>query len=112
MLKDILDTRLMVKRAMKRYASKGDEGGGAHQWDVLRRVLDARQLSIKLLANVTYGYTAAGFSGRMPMAELADAIVQVRLTHQTQHLHFIVCCREIERTVNIGVGRAGNQIAS
>ena len=43
---------------------------------------------------------------------VADAIVQVRLTHQTQHFHFIVCCREIERTVNIGVGRAGNQIAS
>ena len=40
------------------------------------RVLDARQLAIKLLANVTYGYTAAGFSGRMPMAELADAVVQ------------------------------------
>ena len=25
----------------------------------------------------TDGYTSAGFSGRMPMAELADAIVQV-----------------------------------
>ncbi|RWW88038.1 hypothetical protein BHE74_00003103 [Ensete ventricosum] len=29
-----------------------------------------------LIANVTYGYTAAGFSGRMPCAELADSIVQ------------------------------------
>lgn len=29
-----------------------------------------------MIANVSYGYTAAGFSGRMPMAELADAIVQ------------------------------------
>ena len=27
---------------------------------MLRRVLDARQLALKLLANVTYGYTAAG----------------------------------------------------
>ncbi len=35
----------------------------------------ARQLALKLLANVTYGYTAAGFSGRMPCAEVADAIV-------------------------------------
>ena len=43
---------------------------------MLYRVLDARQLAIKLLANVTYGYTAAGYSGRMPMAELADAVVQ------------------------------------
>lgn len=25
---------------------------------------------------MTYGYTAAGFSGRMPCAELADSIVQ------------------------------------
>jgi len=33
---------------------------------------------LKLIANVTYGYAAAGFSGRMPCAELADAIVQVR----------------------------------
>ena len=43
---------------------------------MLQRVLDARQLGLKLLSNVTYGYTSAGFSGRMPMAELADAIVQ------------------------------------
>lgn len=30
-----------------------------------------------MIANVTYGYTSASFSGRMPMAELADSIVQV-----------------------------------
>jgi len=42
----------------------------------LLRSLNARQFGLKLIANVTYGYTAAGFSGRMPMAELADAIVQ------------------------------------
>ncbi|KAL6964780.1 DNA polymerase zeta [Sarracenia purpurea var. burkii] len=35
-----------------------------------------RQLALKLIANVTYGYTAAGYSGRMPCAELADSIVQ------------------------------------
>ena len=40
------------------------------------QVLNARQLALKLIANVTYGYTAAGFSGRMPCAELADSIVQ------------------------------------
>ena len=47
---------------------------------VLERVLNARQLALKLLANVTYGYTAAGFSGRMPCAQIADAIVQVMST--------------------------------
>lgn len=44
---------------------------------VLQRILNARQFGLKLIANVTYGYTAAGFSGRMPLAELADSIVQV-----------------------------------
>ena len=38
-------------------------------------MLDARQFALKMIANVTYGYTSASFSGRMPMAELADAIV-------------------------------------
>ena len=47
---------------------------------MLQRSLNARQFGLKLIANVTYGYTAAGFSGRMPMAELADAIVQARET--------------------------------
>jgi DNA polymerase zeta len=47
-------------------------GGGAVQ-----RTLNACQFALKLIANVTYGYTAANFSGRMPMSELADAIVQL-----------------------------------
>ena len=45
--------------------------------DAIAATLNARQFGLKLLANVTYGYTAASFSGRMPCAELADAIVQV-----------------------------------
>lgn len=67
LLKEILDTRIMVKAAMKRTPPSSK---------VLLRCLNARQFGLKLIANVTYGYTAAGFSGRMPMAELADAIVQ------------------------------------
>lgn len=70
LLREILDTRIMVKAAMKA-AGPADK--------LLLRVLNARQFGLKLIANVTYGYTAAGFSGRMPMAELADAIVQVGL---------------------------------
>lgn len=30
----------------------------------------------QFICNVTYGYTSAGFSGRMPAAEIADSIVQ------------------------------------
>jgi DNA polymerase zeta len=91
MVKEMLDTRVMVKRSMKRHCN-----GNKESQRVLQKVLDARQLAVKLLSNVTCktlkifllfvwlanikfisdGYTAAGFSGRMPMAELADAIVQ------------------------------------
>ncbi len=39
-------------------------------------MLNARQFGLKMIANVSYGYTAAGFSGRLPFAELADSIVQ------------------------------------
>ena len=46
---------------------------------VLQRILNARQFGLKMIANVSYGYTAAGFSGRMPFAELADSIVQASL---------------------------------
>lgn len=67
LLEEILDTRIMVKTAMKKLAP-GQQ--------VLHRIFNARQLALKLIANVTYGYTAAGFSGRMPCAELADSIVQ------------------------------------
>ncbi|KAH8022188.1 hypothetical protein HPB51_023038 [Rhipicephalus microplus] len=64
MLDEVLGTRIMVKKAMSQCANKG-----------LYRVLDAQQLSLKLIANVTYGYTAAGFSGRMPCVEVADSVV-------------------------------------
>ncbi|VAH26716.1 unnamed protein product [Triticum turgidum subsp. durum] len=67
LLEEILSTRIMVKQALKKLAPSQK---------VLQKILNARQLALKLIANVTYGYTAAGFSGRMPCAELADSIVQ------------------------------------
>ncbi|KAI1797881.1 hypothetical protein LXA43DRAFT_969080 [Ganoderma leucocontextum] len=66
MLTELLDTRVMVKQAMK----------GIKDDKALRRILDARQLGLKYIANVTYGYTSATFSGRMPAVEIADSIVQ------------------------------------
>ncbi|KAJ6085618.1 hypothetical protein N7499_005247 [Penicillium canescens] len=66
MLSEILETRVMVKSGMK--ADKDDK--------VLQRLLNNRQLALKLIANVTYGYTSASFSGRMPCSEIADSIVQ------------------------------------
>uniref|UniRef100_H2ZKD5 DNA polymerase zeta catalytic subunit n=1 Tax=Ciona savignyi TaxID=51511 RepID=H2ZKD5_CIOSA len=64
MLEEILDTRIMVKDSMK----KCDDSA-------TRRMLDHRQLGLKLIANVTYGYTAANYSGRMPCVEIGDSIV-------------------------------------
>ncbi|KAJ4259633.1 DNA polymerase zeta [Fusarium torreyae] len=66
MLTEILETRVMVKSGMKQ--DKDDK--------VLQQLLNNRQLALKLLANVTYGYTSASFSGRMPCSEIADSIVQ------------------------------------
>ncbi|KDQ63750.1 hypothetical protein JAAARDRAFT_53942 [Jaapia argillacea MUCL 33604] len=66
MLTELLDTRIMVKQAMK--SAKGDK--------LLTRLLDARQLGLKYILNVTYGYTSATYSGRMPAVEIADSIVQ------------------------------------
>ncbi|CAM1296166.1 REV3L (predicted) [Pycnogonum litorale] len=65
MLSEILSTRIMVKKAMKDY--KDDKG--------LQRLLGARQLGLKYIANFTYGYTSANFSGRMPCTDVADSIV-------------------------------------
>ncbi|KAK2856635.1 hypothetical protein Q5P01_005370 [Channa striata] len=65
MLEEILNTRIMVKQSMKTY--KQDKA--------LMRLLHARQLGLKLIANVTFGYTAANYSGRMPSVEVGDSIV-------------------------------------
>ncbi|KAM3861188.1 LOW QUALITY PROTEIN: DNA polymerase zeta catalytic subunit [Diretmus argenteus] len=65
MLEEILNTRLMVKQSMKTYT----------QDKALMRLLDARQLGLKLIANVTFGYAAANYSGRMPSVEVGDSIV-------------------------------------
>lgn len=66
MLTEILETRVMVKSGMKQDKD--------HR--TLQKLLNNRQLALKLLANVTYGYTSASFSGRMPCSEIADSIVQ------------------------------------
>jgi DNA polymerase zeta len=65
MLSEILDTRVMVKNSMKLNSDKS-----------FIRLQNNRQLALKYIANVTYGYTSASFSGRMPCAEIADSIVQ------------------------------------
>jgi DNA polymerase zeta len=83
MLGELLETRVMIKSGMKQ--DKDDR--------TLQKLLNNRQLALKLLANVTYGYTSASFSGRMPCSEIADSIVQtgretlekaIALIHETE----------------------------
>ncbi|KAK6459617.1 uncharacterized protein RJT20DRAFT_89613 [Scheffersomyces xylosifermentans] len=65
MLEEILNIRIKVKEVMKLFRDDKE----------LTRLYNARQLALKLIANVTYGYTSATFSGRMPNPDVSDAIV-------------------------------------
>ena len=98
LLSEILHARFEVKRVMK--AAKHDQNlyrtgslvdktspgieDFSFRFGLLCSVLNragscnARQFALKLVANVTYGYTSAGFSGRMPCAELVSAPKQSR----------------------------------
>ncbi|KAL3313014.1 DNA polymerase zeta catalytic subunit [Cichlidogyrus casuarinus] len=62
---ELLSTRLMVKSSLRLHQEN----------QPLKRLLDSRQLGLKLLANVIYGYTGASFTGRMACSEVADSIV-------------------------------------
>lgn len=85
MLTELLETRVMVKQAMK---GVGNDKVcflrcmmlefllTTMSTQALRKILDARQLGLKFISNVTYGYTGASYSGRMPAVEIADSIVQ------------------------------------
>ncbi|XP_033118831.1 DNA polymerase zeta catalytic subunit-like isoform X2 [Anneissia japonica] len=79
MVEEILGARVMVKKAMKDHK----------QNKVLLRMLDSRQLGLKLIANVTYGYTAASFSGRMPCVEIADSIVRKARETLERAIHLV-----------------------
>lgn len=69
MLEEILNTRIMVKNSIKEHCKRSNPSKS------LLKLLNARQLGLKLIANVTTGYTNANFSGRMPCIEIADAII-------------------------------------
>lgn len=65
MLTEILNARIYIKNTMNEF--KDDQE--------IKKLYDNRQLALKLIANVTYGYTSASYSGRMPNSDIADAIV-------------------------------------
>eukprot|EP00915_Cephaloidophora_sp_WS-2016_P003777 GHVH01005062.1.p1 GENE.GHVH01005062.1~~GHVH01005062.1.p1 ORF type:complete len:1479 (-),score=202.79 GHVH01005062.1:1060-4968(-) len=91
-LAEIIQARAKVKRDMKRHRAELLADPSKEQF-LRRRIKQGqlRQLSLKMVANVTYGYTAATYSGRMPMPEVADAIVQasrdclIKVMHYVEH---------------------------
>ncbi len=70
-LDEMLSTRAMLKKAAKEYKKRVPNLSPS----VLRQI-EARQLALKYVANVTYGYTSATFSGRSAAPLVADAIVE------------------------------------
>lgn len=65
MLQEILNMRINVKTVASAFSEEKE----------LQKLYNSKQLALKLIANVTYGYTSASFSGRMPNSDIADAIV-------------------------------------
>ncbi|CAK7902262.1 DNA polymerase zeta catalytic subunit [[Candida] anglica] len=80
MLEEILDIRINVKSVMKMFGNEDPE---------LMKLYNSRQLALKLIANVTYGYTSATFSGRMPNSDISDAIVSTGRELLTQSIDII-----------------------
>lgn len=81
MLQEILTLRINIKKFL----------GFFHRSEhpQLNKVFNSRQLALKLIANVTYGYTSATFSGRMPNSDIADAIVSCGRDILTQSINMI-----------------------
>ena len=69
----------MIKKSMKLYNKDSD----------IYKFLHNRQLGIKNLANVIYGYTSAGFSGRMPNINISDSILSLGRNMITTAIDYI-----------------------
>lgn len=65
MLQELLNMRINIKTVAGMFKEDRE----------LNKLYNSKQLALKLIANVTYGYTSASYSGRMPNSDIADAIV-------------------------------------
>ena len=64
-LHEFLVSRIMIKNSQRLY----------RDYPFIQKLLNSRQLALKLFMNVMYGYTGASFSGRMPSSDVADSVV-------------------------------------
>ncbi|KAI3389405.1 hypothetical protein SNEBB_002800, partial [Seison nebaliae] len=104
MLEDILDCRKMTKESIKLYKQFQNDSNKKKISSLIRR-LDSQQLALKLLANVTYGYTSANMSGRMPSVEISDTIIQLaRRTLEYSIIHINENSEKIYPKVDVVYG--------
>lgn len=78
LLDEILSLRAFVKQTLKVTTDPRS-----------KRVLEARQLALKLFAACTYGYTSAHWTGRMPCVDVGDSIVECSRNILEFVLHYI-----------------------
>ena len=57
-------------------------------YDHYKSILDFNQLALKGIVNTTYGYINAGFSGRMPNAQIGDSIVEYGRVILTKSINY------------------------
>lgn len=62
----ILSIRILIKKTMKHLKNE----------KYIYGKLGHREHALKMVANTSYGYVAASYSGRMPCSEIADSIVE------------------------------------
>ncbi|KPM03599.1 DNA polymerase-like protein [Sarcoptes scabiei] len=95
MLEEVLNARILIKNELKfiqeRLQSETQPISRITEkrLKALKRQLDILQLGLKYIANFTYGYTSANFTGRMPCIEIADSIVAKGRSKLEQTIEFI-----------------------
>ena len=82
MVSEILRMRLMIKHVLSTQKNHP-------YYAYYQSILDTNQNSLKMIVNTTYGYINAGFSGRMPNAQIGDSIVEYSRTILNTSINYI-----------------------
>ena len=82
MVSEILRMRLMIKRVLQTQQNHP-------YYDFYHSILNNNQIALKMIVNTTYGYINAGFSGRMPNAQMGDSIVEYSRVILNRSINYI-----------------------